>query len=152
MFFLCASIAAIVRYWLNLALLQYFSAGNEVEAHFFHQYMVLLHVVLLPLYILITYLVFKNSVYNYAEVGVLTLYNVAAFFLIVSIISLLKFIWYNLDTAYIELPVLIIYNTITFLYFFHLMRRWLVIVKAILILVSMFMLAHYSEKLVMSII
>src|SRR5688500_3441106 len=47
MFFICASLAALVIYWVHLLLIQYFDAGDTKEAVFFHKYWVLFQVLLL---------------------------------------------------------------------------------------------------------
>jgi hypothetical protein len=110
--------------------------------------MVIFHMALLPLHILITYLFFYRSGYNYGEMGVLMLYSMSAFFLIATCISLAKFIWPELDTAYIELPVLLVYNTITYLNFFHRQRAWLVALKSILVISAIFSLIQIIEDYV----
>jgi hypothetical protein len=101
MFFICATVAALIRYWINLALVNYYEAGNMIEGDFFHEYWVLLQIVLMPLYTLISWLFFIRSGYNYAEIGVLNLYSMSALFAIVSIISLFRFIWPELDTMWV---------------------------------------------------
>ena len=146
MFFICATIAGLSRYWINLVLARFYDAGDLNEAHFFHQYMVMLHIVLLPLYGFITFLFFRNSRYNYGEIVVLTLYTLSFFYLSVSAIALLKFIWPHLDTAYIELPLLSIYNVLTYIHFFKEPPRWIVVLKSIVIIVLLFLLAHFLEK------
>lgn len=147
MFFICATVAALSRYWINLLLLRFYGAGDMGEAHFFHQYMVMLHIALLPLYSFMTFLFFRNSRYNYGELVVLMLYTVSFFFLTVSAIALLKFIWPDLNTAFVELPLLSIYNVITFVRFFNRQQRWIVALKSILVLLILFLSAHYVEKL-----
>jgi len=152
MFFICATIAAISRYWIYEALLKYYNTGNVSEATFFHEYMIFLHVALMPVYITITYLFFLKSKFNYAEIGVLLLYTLSFFFLIATCISLLKFIWPHLDTAYIELPIFTFYNTITFINFFDSFRRWVVVLKSVIILISLFLLIQILEDFVIKII
>lgn len=150
MFFICATIAGLSRYWVISALIKYYGTGDQLEANFFHHYMLMLHMVLLPFYSFITYLLFYKERYNYAEVGVCMLYNVSAFFLIVSVIALSKFIWPQLDTAYIEFPILFVYNTVTMVHFFNKSPRYLAIIKSILVFSIVFLSAHYLEKLVIS--
>jgi hypothetical protein len=152
MFFICATVAGLSRYWIHTALLKYYNSGDINEANFFHEYMVLLQIALLPLVALITYLFFTKSGYNYAEIGVLTLYTVSFFFLIVSVIALLKFIWPELDTAYIELPVLTVYNLLTNINFFNKTPAWLVGLKSLLLTSIIFLSAHFLEKWVIDII
>jgi hypothetical protein len=147
MFFICATIAAIGRYWMYLLLQRYYQAGDLQEAQFFHQYMVMLHIALLPLYTLITYLFFRKAGYNYGELGVLMLYTVSFFFLAVTLISLLKFIWPHMDTAYVELPLLLVYNAVTFVNFFKAQPRTATVLKSVAAMCITFLLVHYIEKL-----
>jgi len=152
MFFICATVAALSRYWIFKALLKYYHTGNVSEANYFHEYMVILHIAMLPLYVLITYLFFRKSKYNYAEIGVLILYTVSFFFLAATFIALLKFIWVQLDTAYIELPILIVYNAITFLNFFHELPGWKVLLKSMVIIIAIFLLIQVAEDFAVQII
>ena len=150
MFFLCASMAALGLYWINHSIVLYFNAGNGGEAAFFHQYWVLLQVCLLPLYTLLTYLFFKNTNYNYAEVGVLQLYTFAFIFFVLTMIHLLKFIWPELQTRYIELPVVIGYGVITNMRFFHKIPKWSSVIKSVLLIALTFLIASYTQDLLVS--
>ncbi|MFN2439996.1 MAG: DUF3667 domain-containing protein [Chitinophagaceae bacterium] len=152
MFFICITIAALIRYWVYSAVLKYYDSGNPSEAIFFNEYMVIMQVVLLPLNIFITYLFFYKSKYNYAEIGVLLLYTISFFCLIVSCIAPLKFIWRDLDTAYIELPIVFIYNTITFINFFKEMPRWKVILKSTVTLLIGFIIVNYLEDWIIQLV
>ncbi len=145
MFFIRVTIAALIRYWVYAALLKYYDSGNPSEAIFFHEYMVIMQVVLLPLNIFITYVFFLNSKYNYAEIGVFLLYTISFFLLVVSCIAPLKFLWPELDTAYIELPIIVIYNAITFINFFNTMPRWKVILKSLVTMLIVFLMVNYLE-------
>lgn len=152
MFFICATITALSRYWIFEALLKYYHTGNISEANFFHEYMVIFQAALLPLHALLIYLLFNKSGYNYAEAGILVLYSVSFFFLIVTCIALSKFFWPQIDTAYIELPVLLIYNAVTFINFFHNQPRWLVILKSIIIFLIIFFSIQVMEDFVVKLI
>lgn len=145
MFFICATIAALTRYWIYQVLIKYYGTGNVSEMNFFHEYMVIFHIVLLPVHIVVTYIFFYKSGYNLAEVGVLVLYSISFFFLIVAVVFLLKFVWPELDTMYIELPILLIYNTITYLNFFRKESVWMIGVKAIFINFAVFMVIQLLE-------
>jgi hypothetical protein len=130
-FFICATILALILYWLNVVLANYFDAGDAKEAVFFNKYMVMLLIGSIPLMTLITWLFFYNASYNFAEIAVLELYTVSVFFLMVAVLNLLKFIWTDLETRYFELPSILIYNTITFVHFFHTQKKWIVIIKSL---------------------
>jgi hypothetical protein len=152
MFFICLTIAALSRYWVYSALLKYYNSGNPSEAIFFHEYMAIMQVVLLPLNIFINYLFFFNSKYNYAEIGVFLLYTISFFFLVASCVPLLKFIWPDLDTAYVELPIIIIYNAITFINFFNTMPLWKVVLKSIVTMLIVFLIINSLEDWIIQII
>ena len=145
MFFICATVSALSRYWINQILMKYYHAGNISEGTFFDKYMVLFIIALLPFFALVIFVFFYKSGYNYAEVGVSVLYSVAFFLLVTSCISLLKFIWIELDTAHIEFPFLLVYNTITFINFFNKQPRWIVIIKSIVITTGFFLLLQVTE-------
>lgn len=152
MFFICATVAGLARYWINIALLNYFQGGDMVEGAFFHKYLVILHIMLLPLYALITYLVFYNKKFNYAEIGVLLLYTTSFFFLLTTLLWLTRFIWPNFDTAYIELPFVAVYNAITFRNFYREEKTWVVIAKSVVTVTLIFLAAGFFEDLAMKLI
>jgi hypothetical protein len=132
MFFLCATLAMLVYYWVNMGLLNYFSVGNADEAAFFHQYAVILHIVMLPVYAFFTYGFFSSARYNYAETLVLLLYNLSLILLVSSLLQPLKFIWPDLETRFIELPIIVFYNIVTNLKFYEGEPKWLIFLKTIL--------------------
>ena len=147
MFFICATIDALVRYWVISILIRYFHSGNANETEFFHQYFVLTHIVMLPVYVLVTWLVFYNAKFNYAETGILILYNISFFFLAVMVLFLPKLIWPDLETMWLELIVISVYNAVAFINFYRDQNKWLVIVKSLFVVVTIFLLANYVEDL-----
>jgi uncharacterized protein DUF3667 len=152
MFFVCATIAAICRYWAFLALLKYYDVGSMSEANFSHAYMVIFQIALVPFTTLITYLLFRETRYNYAEIGVLTLYTFSVLFVVAVFTVLLKFIWPSLDTAYLEFPIFVVFNTITFLNFFNNLPHWQVVVKSLVVVVIAFVTIQKFEDLIMDLI
>lgn len=132
MYLICATVAALILYWINIILETYTGQGNMQEAYFFNKYLVIMLIAIVPVCSLITYGLFFTSGYNFAEIGVLQLYTVSIFLLIVVVMNLLKFINPALETRYFEYPALLIYNTITFLNFFRGKNRWVVVLKSIL--------------------
>jgi hypothetical protein len=150
MFFICASITALVRYWIDLSLSGYYHSANTGEANFFHQYMVLMHSLLLPLYALVTYLIFYKSKYNYAEIAVFLLYTVGMFFLITDLIATLKLIWPDLNTDYIELILLGLYNAITCINFFTGSNKWIVMIRSVVSMAAVYFIANFAQDLVIN--
>jgi hypothetical protein len=131
LYFICATVTALALFWINIALMNYFDAGDAKEAMFFNKYMVWLLIGAAPFSILITYAFFFNSSYNLAEIGVMQLYTVSVFLLIVVVANLLKFIWPSFESRIIEIPMVMIYNTITFVNFFNDSKKWKVILKSL---------------------
>lgn len=152
MFLICATVTALIKYWSFQALIKYYNVGDSSEANFFHEYMVIFFIVLLPLHAYLIYLFFYRSGYNFAEIAVFFLYSVAFFFLVASGISLLRFIWPSMDTAYIEFPFLLVYNTITFMNFFRRDRHWIVAIKSIVIIALIFFSIQVCEDFVIDLL
>jgi hypothetical protein len=141
MFFISATISALIYYWVHRALMQYFEAGDQHEAEFFNHYWVVLHICLFPFYSLFTYLCFKKAGYYYGEIGVFQLYTFSFIFLVLSILQLTKFIYPSIETRYLEVPLLLIYAIITNLNFFTGIKRISVILLSILNIGLTFLLA-----------
>jgi hypothetical protein len=148
MFFICATLVAVSRYWILKALYNNYQAGDIPELNFVHEYMVVLYISLMPVYTLIAWLLFYKSRYNYAEMGVLQLYTVSFLLLISGLIFLLKFIWPHLDTAYIEFPFFAVYLTITQMNFFKRFPRWEVLLKSLIAISIVFFLNQQIEDIV----
>jgi hypothetical protein len=141
MFFISATVSALIFYWVNTALIKYFHTGDSNEANFFHQYWVLFHVCLFPFYCMITYLCFKKAGYNFGEIAVYQLYTFSFVFLAIALIQLLKFLDHELETRYIEFPLLMAYTIITNLRFFGRLKAGQNILLSIVAIVFIFMLA-----------
>ncbi|MGC4038991.1 MAG: DUF3667 domain-containing protein [Chitinophagaceae bacterium] len=147
MFFICATIDAVLRYWILTALEKYYHTGDEAQTHFFHQYLVLTHILMMPVYVFIAWLVFYNRKYNYAEIGVLVLYNTSFFFLIAAALFIPKLVWHDYDTAWSELAVIAIYNAVTFINFYKEENKWIIIIKSVVAVTLTFVLANYVEDI-----
>ncbi|RYY71195.1 MAG: DUF3667 domain-containing protein [Chitinophagaceae bacterium] len=147
MFFICATIAALAIYWINLLLIKHFDAGDNKEAIFFNKYWVLFQVLMVPFFALITYLIFRQAKYNYGEILVFQLYLFSFLFIVLLLIHLLKFVFPHLQTRYIELPVIVVYTAITNLNFFKGLKKWVIIVLTILSICLCFGLASYLQDL-----
>lgn len=150
MFFVAITVCALIRYWLYLFILNHFQSGDAEEVDFIHQGMTMLHVALLPFYVLVAYLFFAKSKYNYAEIGIVVLYSMSVFFMAAWFTGFTKLIWHEFDTAYVELPLLLIYHNITWVNFFRGEKKWLVILKATAILIMMFAFIQYAEDILIS--
>ena len=145
MFFICATVAALIFYWINRALITYYEIGDQAAASFFQHYMVMLQIVLLPIYAGISRLIFYDSKYNYAEIIILLLYMLSVALLFSALIQLLRFIWPDLETRFIELPVILAYGIITNNFFFDDGRKWITIVKSAITIAACFLLAGFIQ-------
>jgi hypothetical protein len=145
MFFICATVVALVLYWINLTIVKYYHAGDSGEVLFFNKYMVLLLLAMVPVSTLITYVLFFRSGYGFAEIGVMQLYTISVFLLIVMFIQLLKFIWPHMETRFIELPLIVLYNLFTFIHFFRHQNKWIVGIKSVLAAALFFLAIAYLQ-------
>ncbi len=141
MFFICASLSALAMYYINYVVVHYLNGGDSQEVNFFHKYWVLLQTCMLPIYIFITYIIFKRSKYNYAETAILQLYLFSMIFLILIIIHLLKLIWPDIQTRYIELPVFVVYTIFSYINFYSNFSKIKIIILSLVSIVITFLLA-----------
>jgi hypothetical protein len=146
MFLICATFTALFRYWIFFAVTKYYQTDIISEAKFFHEYLVITYISLIPIYILITYLLFYRSGYNYAEIGVMMLYTISICFLMAGFIALVKLIFPHLDTAYVEFPVIILYFTVTLINFFKAITLWKVIIKSLITMSLIFLIEQVVES------
>lgn len=152
MFFICASITALCRYWIFSLMIKYYHVDISSEAKFFHEYMVLTYISLTPIYSLIIYLMFFRTKYNYAEIGVMMLYTLSFIFLTACIVSIPRLIFPQMETSLIEFPIFTIYMTITLINFFKTIPWWQVLFKSIIIMIVAFLLNSVAEDFVIGLI
>ncbi|MFZ9388515.1 MAG: DUF3667 domain-containing protein [Chitinophagaceae bacterium] len=152
MFLICGTITAIARYWILNACIEYYHIDISPEAKFFHEYMVLTYTLLIPFYVLITYLFFYKSGYNFAESGVMILYFIPVLFLASVIFSSLKLIFPYLDTAYVEFPFFTIYFIVTLNNFYGTKPKWLIAVKGLAIMLLIYFINNLIENFAIRII
>ncbi len=105
-----------------------------------------------PLYCLITYLCFKKAGYNYGEIAVFQLYTFSFLFLLIALIQLFKFLNPDLQTRYIELPLIIVYTLITNLNFFVQLKKTRIILTSIIAIVFTFLLAAFVQDEIIKIL
>ncbi len=148
MFFICASLCGLCLYLINSFILKYEAAGDEGEIHFFQHYLVLVQICMVPFYALVSWLFFIRSGYNYAELLIVILYTVSVFFLLLIPIQCLKFLYPHLNTKYIEVPIFIIYNLITYVNLLNTVARWKVILLSIGNLIVSYSVAQIVQQAV----
>ncbi len=147
MYFLCLSIAALSMYWVNYTLMHYFNSGDTHEGTFFDKYWVILQICLFPLFAFIPYLIFRRFNYNFAEIAVMMMYFFSFIFVLLIGIHLLRFIWPQLETRYIELPLFYLYAVATYINFFNTGKRLFVIISSMISITLAFVLAMWIQDL-----
>jgi len=103
MFFICATVSALALYWVNRFSIGDLERGEEAFNYFLQHYYVLLHVILFPVYTLITWLLFIKSRYNYAEILVLGMYMVSFMLVLLIPIHTARLWWSSVNTRIVEL-------------------------------------------------
>lgn len=131
-FFVACTVTALGQFAINSVVARWYGIENSSTDYFRH-YFSLLQVVLLPVYALITWLFFRRQRYNYAEIAVVTAYSLSLFLYITLALNLLRLIWPHLDTKYIELPFIVVYNTFTYINLFPTNSSWQLIGKSLVI-------------------
>lgn len=152
LFFICASLLALAIYWFTKdhQPTEQIAAANH---KFLSSYYVLTHIVLLPFYSLITWLLFAKARYNYAEILVLTMYTASYMFLLLIPINSLNKFAPHLSSITLEVSVLAVYNVWTFINFFSRLPRWLVFTLSIAnIIITYFVFKTLSDWLVENIL
>ena len=152
MFFLCGTICGLAYYFINLAYRNIYGTTDFREEFFFRHYFILIQALLAPIYALITWVVFRNNKYNYAEVLVSMLYTLGFVFLIIIPINALKLIFPNLETKYIELAFLLPYTIITNLNFFKYSSLWVDILKSLVTISIVYVLSNAVQQLIIHLI
>lgn len=152
MFFICGTIAALLRYWILNYLMTTFHSADPVEVKFYKEYMVLLYIMLIPVYAVVAYLLFYKSGYNYTEMIVLLLYTLSVIFLVSPLLFLLLLKWPFIDVMYIEFVIYSFYFAITFVNFFKTYSRWKAILLSILCLAIAFFINQMAESLAMKLL
>lgn len=149
MFFICATISALVLYWLSKFAVNSLLPDQEAAHYFLRHYYVLLHVALFPVYTLVTWLLFNRSKYNYAEILVLGMYQVAFMLLLLIPIHVISLWLLSAPTRVIEVIVLSVYNVWTFIRFFKNTSWWKVLFLSIInMAINYFVYVYIMEWIV----
>ena len=146
LFFICASIAAIVLHFVN-AVPHHLQGNFDIaKENFYKNYYVALQTILLPFYAFVAWIFFGNKLLNYAEMLVLTLYTVSVSLLIIIPLNFISLvIEYNYE-QYLELLFLSIYIIWTNINFFSDKKRWIVILKSFVVLLISYSVAYFMEN------
>lgn len=147
LFFICASVNAVTRYWVEEALIKYMHKGSEAEASLRHEYQLFILLLLVPVIVFVMSALMFRKPYNFAETGVQQLYLLSVVLLASALASCLRLIWPGLDTAYIEFPLFALYAIVTHIRFYYTSNPWVVALKSIVLMTLFFLSIQYLEDL-----
>ena len=145
-FFVACTVTALGQFALNSLVARWYGIEDSATGYFRH-YFSLVQVGLLPLYALITWLLFRRQRFNYAETAVVTAYSLSLLLYATLALNLLRLIWPQLDTKYLELPLIVAYNVVTNRHLFPSTSRWVLVGKSLVICSACFALATLVAKL-----
>lgn len=148
LFFICATITAIVLHFVNTTPVESQVDFDIAQEHFYKNYYVILQTVLIPLYALFTWIIFFGKNLNYAEALVLMIYGLSFSLLIIIPINLLSYVFANMDEQLAELIVLGLYMTWTNINYFNDKKKWLIILKSIILLIACYFVSNFMATLV----
>ena len=143
-FFLACTITALGQYAIKALVLKWYGVPDE-QQDFFHHYFALLQVALLPLYTLFTWIFFRRERYNYAEIMVVVLYSLSLLVYGTLLLNMLRLVWPHFDSRFVELPLVVVYNTLTYWRLFPEAPRGMLLVKTLLINCACFALAQLAS-------
>jgi hypothetical protein len=146
MFFICGTITGLGYYFIHLLMARLHGQQDAAETDFFRHYFVIAQALMLPLYTLITWLFFKNEVYNYAETLIMMLYNTALVYLALVPINALQLLFPGYENRYLELSFVLVYNMATNLHFYN-GKRSVVVIKSLLVILACYGVSQLFSEL-----
>jgi hypothetical protein len=146
MFFIAVTVTALGQFLIKSLVFKLYGMSDDSQDYFRH-YFALMQMALLPIYAFITWLFFRKSPYNYAEIAVVVLYSISLIMFVVLILNALRIAFPDFNTKYAELPFIVAYNTLTYARLFPKTSRWVLIGKSLLINTVCFALSHYAAEL-----
>lgn len=149
MFFICGTISGLGYYFIGLAMTALHGSENTVEEDFFRHYFGLSQLVLLPLYSLLTWLLFKNQKYSYAETLIMMLYTLSFIFIAVVPINAVKLIFPDYENRIVEVIVLLAYNVIGNLSFYD-GPKWKIAIQGSIAILGCFVCSILFQDLLLS--
>jgi len=127
----------------------YRNAPNQSEQFFYKHYFFMVQAAMLPLFALITYILFKSRNLFYAEALVMNVYLLGFTSVCIVPINALSFFLPNLFISLFEVILLITYNIWTNLNFFKGEVVWWIILKSIAGIIVSYLLFNFTSRLVM---
>jgi len=148
-FFVACTVTALGQFALKSLLTRWYGVDDD-STDFFRHYFSLLQVGLLPLYTLVAWAFFRRQRYNYAEWAVITAYSLSLLLYGALALNLLRLLWPSFDTKYVELPLIVVYNTLTYWRLFPAEARGELMSKSLLINTACFALSNSLAELVVA--
>jgi Protein of unknown function (DUF3667) len=111
LFFICASVTAIVLHFVNAPPHDSDSHYEIVKATFYKNYFVIFQTVLVPFYAFLSWVVFYRRNLNYAESLVLNMYALAFRLLIIIPVNFFSYFFNTINKQVLELVLLGAYMT-----------------------------------------
>lgn len=127
----------------------YRNAPRQTDQFFYKHYYFMVQASMLPVYALITYILFRSPALYYAEALVMNVYMLGFMSVFILPINALSFFLPNGIISLLEVIFLVSYNTWTNLNFFKGRPLVWVILKSIVSLVSSYLLFQFVSELVM---
>ncbi len=146
LFFICASVTAIALHFTNTAPEVSRSHFDIVKANFFKNYYVILQSILLPVYSFFLRVILGNKKLNYAEALVFMLYSLAFSLLIIIPLNFAGFIPGFRYEQYLEEIFLTAYMIATNLNFFTEQKKWIVVIKSIVLMFACYLLSNFIAR------
>jgi hypothetical protein len=127
----------------------YKNAPDQTDQHFYKSYYFLVQACMLPVYALITYLIFWSPQLNYAEALVMNVYMLG--FMSIGIVPLNCFSYFfpNGIISIAEIIFLLGYNIATFINFFNDRNKLVTIIKTSISIVASYILFQSASRFVM---
>ena len=142
LFFICASVTAIALHFINTAPEVSRTHFDIVKANFFKNYYVILQSILLPVYSFFLWVILGSKKLNYTEALVFMFYSLAFSLIIIIPLNLTGFIPGFKYQQYLEVIFLTAYIIATNLNFFTEQKKWIVVIKSIILMFACYLLSN----------
>ncbi len=127
----------------------YRNAPQQSDQYFYKHYYFFVQAAMLPIFTLITYLLFFSKNLFYAEALVMNVYMLGFMSVFIIPINLLSYFLPNGVISLLEVIFLLTYNVWTYLNFFKDKKRWWVFIKSTIAIVASYLLFQFASNFVM---
>jgi hypothetical protein len=143
LFAISGTICALALYLI------YRNATDQSDQYFYKHYYFVVQAAMLPLYALITFLLFKSPKLFYAEALVLNVYMIGFMSVFIVPINILSLFLPNGVISLMEIAFLLYYNIATYVNFFRNKPVGWIVVKSVLSIIGSYLLFQFASNLVM---